>query len=173
MCDCRRAGNFSPLRRLQDNITAADKKLVATEAQVDTQEKELCQTTKQSFGQLKAVLKQREMELLNKAACDSGPGEEGCSDDSEKESPNGRDRNREAGGTCEAECGEHERPRSDGDPRTTAGQDGGGRETLSATVSGTNHHCRHHLQPSLSQHHSQRSGGCVSTLTENWRDVSN
>ena len=41
--------------------------LVATEAQVDAQKKEVCQNIKQSFGQLKAVLEQRETELQNKA----------------------------------------------------------------------------------------------------------
>ena len=59
--------SLTPLRKVQANITGADKKLVATEAQVDAQEKELCQTIKRSFAQLKAVLEQREMELLNKA----------------------------------------------------------------------------------------------------------
>ena len=58
-------------------------------------------------------------------SCDSGPGEEGCSDGSEEGPPNGRDRNLEPGGVCRADCGEHERPRSDSDPHTTAGQDGG------------------------------------------------
>ena len=55
------------LRKVQANITGADKKLVATEAQVEAQEKEVCQTIKRSFSQLKAVLEQRETELLNKA----------------------------------------------------------------------------------------------------------
>ena len=55
------------LRKVQVNITGADKKLVATEAQVDAQEKEVCQTIKRSFVQLKAVLEQREMKVLNKA----------------------------------------------------------------------------------------------------------
>ena len=59
--------SLTPLRKVQANITGADKKLVATEAQVDTQEKEVCQTIKQSFAQLKAILEQRETELLNKA----------------------------------------------------------------------------------------------------------
>ena len=59
--------SLTPLRKVQANITGADKKLVATEAQVDAQEKEVCQTIKRSFAQLKAVLEQRETELLNKA----------------------------------------------------------------------------------------------------------
>ena len=59
--------SLTSLRKVQANITGADKKLVATEAQVDAQEKEVCQTIKRSFVQLKAVLEQREMELLNKA----------------------------------------------------------------------------------------------------------
>ena len=56
-----------PLRKVQAHITGADKKLVATEAQVEAQEKEVCQTIKRSFAQLKAILEQRETELLNKA----------------------------------------------------------------------------------------------------------
>ena len=59
--------SLTSLRKVQANITGADKKLVATEAQVDAQEKEVCQTIKRSFAQLKAILEQREMELLNKA----------------------------------------------------------------------------------------------------------
>ena len=62
LCD-----SLTLLRKVQANIMGADKKLVATEAQVDAQEKEVCQTIKQSFAQLKAILEQREMELLNKA----------------------------------------------------------------------------------------------------------
>ena len=41
--------------------------MVATEVQVDAQGKEIGQTIKQSFAQLKAILEQREMELLNQA----------------------------------------------------------------------------------------------------------
>ena len=59
--------SLTPLRKVQANITGADKKLVATEAQVDAQEKEVCQTIKRSFARLKADLEQRETELLNKA----------------------------------------------------------------------------------------------------------
>ena len=66
--ECRKQlhGSLLPLRKVQTNITDADKKLVATEAQVVAQKKEICQTIKQSFGQLKAVLEQRETELLSK-----------------------------------------------------------------------------------------------------------
>ena len=59
--------SLTPLRKVQANITGADRKLLTTEAQVDAQEKEVCQTIKQSFAQLKAILEQRETELLNKA----------------------------------------------------------------------------------------------------------
>ena len=59
--------SLTPLQKVQANITGADKKLVATEAQVDAQEKEICQTIKRSFAQLKAILEQQETELLNKA----------------------------------------------------------------------------------------------------------
>ena len=59
--------SLTPLQKIQANITGADKKLVTTEAQLDAQEKEVCQTIKRSFAQLKAILEQRETELLNKA----------------------------------------------------------------------------------------------------------
>ena len=55
-------------KAVQANITGADKKLVSTEVQVDAREKDDCQTIKRSFAQLKAVLDQREMKLLNEAA---------------------------------------------------------------------------------------------------------
>ena len=74
---------------------------------MDTQEKKVCQTIKRSFAQLKAVLEQRETEMLNKAVT-LALGEEGCSDSSEEVSPNGRCRNPEPGGVCGAEPGEHE-----------------------------------------------------------------
>ena len=50
--------SLTPLRKVQANITSADKKLVATKAQVDAQEKEVCHAIKRSFAQLKAVLEQ-------------------------------------------------------------------------------------------------------------------
>ena len=62
LCD-----SLTLLRKVQANITGADEKLVATEVQVDAQEIEIGQTIKQSFAQLKAILEQREMELLNQA----------------------------------------------------------------------------------------------------------
>ena len=67
--ECRKQlrDSLLPLRKVQANITGADKKLVATEAQVDAQKKEICQTVKKSFGQLKATVEQRETELLSKA----------------------------------------------------------------------------------------------------------
>ena len=59
--------SLTPLRKVQANITGADRMLLATEAQVDAQEKEVCQTIKRSFAQLKVALEQQETELLNKA----------------------------------------------------------------------------------------------------------
>ena len=82
-------------------------------------------------------------------SADSGPGVEGCSNGSEEGAPNGPNRNPEPGEVCVAECGEHQRPRSDGHPHTTAVQGGGGRETSSAAVSGSSHHCRPGLPLSL------------------------
>ena len=79
----------------------------------------------------------------------TGPGEEGCSGSSEEGAASGPGRTPESGGVCGTERGEHERPRSDGHPHTTADQGGGGRQTTSAAVSGASHHCQHRLQPSL------------------------
>ena len=54
------------LQKIHANITGADKKLAGTEAQVGSQEEEVCQIIKQSFHQLKSVLEQRETELMKK-----------------------------------------------------------------------------------------------------------
>ena len=114
--------SLTPLRKVQANIAGADnKKLAGTEAQVDSQKEKVCNSVRQSFRQLKAVLEQRETELVKKSA-DSGPREGGCSDGSEEGSPNGPDRNPEPGGVCRTERGEHKRRRSDEHPLTTAVQ---------------------------------------------------
>ena len=55
-----------PLRRVQANIAGAYKKLAGTKIQVGSQEEEVCKSVKQSFRQLKAVLEQRETELVKK-----------------------------------------------------------------------------------------------------------
>ena len=58
------------MKNFQANIAGANKKLAGTEAQVGSQEEEVCKTIKQSFHHLKVVveqqLEQRETELLNK-----------------------------------------------------------------------------------------------------------
>ena len=62
--------SLAPLKNFQANIASANKKLAGTEAQVGSQEEEVCKTIKQSFHHLKVVLEQqleqRETELLNK-----------------------------------------------------------------------------------------------------------
>ena len=58
--------SLTPLRRVQANITVADKKLAGTVAQVGTQEEEICKSVRRSFRQLKTVLEQRETELVKK-----------------------------------------------------------------------------------------------------------
>ena len=59
--------SLAPLRKVQADIAGAEKKLNATEAQVDTQKNEVCKSLKQSFDQLKALLDQRKVELVKKA----------------------------------------------------------------------------------------------------------
>ena len=58
--------SLTPLRRVQANIAGADKKLDGTETQVGSQVEEICKSVRQSFRQLKAVLEQRETELVKK-----------------------------------------------------------------------------------------------------------
>ena len=59
--------SLTPLRKVQGNIAGADnKKLAGTEAQVGCQKEKVCKSIRQSFHQLKAVLEQRETELVKK-----------------------------------------------------------------------------------------------------------
>ena len=139
--------SLAPLRKVQADIARAEKKLNATEAQVDTQKNEVCKSLEQSFDHLKALLDQRKVELVKKAIALAQ--EKKCSGSSEEGAASGPGRTPEPGGVCGAERGEYERPRSDGHPHTTADQGGGGRETTSSAVSGASHQCRHLLQPSL------------------------
>ena len=60
--------SLAPLRKVQADISRAEKKLNATEAQVDTQKNEVCKSLEQSFDQLKALLDQRKAELVKKAS---------------------------------------------------------------------------------------------------------
>ena len=60
--------SLAPLRKVQADIAGAEKKLDATEAQVDTQKNEVCKSLEQSFDQLKALLDQRKAELVRKAS---------------------------------------------------------------------------------------------------------
>ena len=61
LCD-----SLSPLRRVEANIAGANKKLAGTKTQVGSQGGELCKSVEQSFHQLKAILEQRETELVKK-----------------------------------------------------------------------------------------------------------
>ena len=59
--------SLTPLQKVQANIAGADnKKLAGTEAQVGSQKVMVCNSVRQSFCQLKAVLEQRETELVKK-----------------------------------------------------------------------------------------------------------
>ena len=60
--------SLAPLRKVQADIAGAEKKLNATEAQVDTQKNEVYKSLEQSFDQLKALLDQRKAELVKKAS---------------------------------------------------------------------------------------------------------
>ena len=59
--------SLTPLQNVQAKIKGTDEKIVDIEAQVNAQEKSVCQTIKQSFAQLKAILERRETELLKQA----------------------------------------------------------------------------------------------------------
>ena len=58
--------SLTPLQRVRANIAGANKKLAGTKTQVGSQEEEVCKTVEQSFRHLKAVLEQRETELVKK-----------------------------------------------------------------------------------------------------------
>ena len=60
--------SLAPLRKVQAKIAGAEKKLNATEAQVDTQKNKVCMSLEQSFDQLKALLDQQKAELVKKAS---------------------------------------------------------------------------------------------------------
>ena len=60
--------SLAPLKMVQADISGAEKKLNATEAQVDAQKNEVCKSLEQSFHQLKALLEQRKTELVKKAS---------------------------------------------------------------------------------------------------------
>ena len=58
--------SLTPLRRVQANIAGANKKLAGTKTQVGSQGEEVCKSVVQCFRQLKAILEQREAELVKK-----------------------------------------------------------------------------------------------------------
>ena len=67
---CRKTLRYSlaPLRKVQADIAGAEKKLNATEAQVDTQTNDVCKSLEQSFDQLKALLDQQKAELVKRVS---------------------------------------------------------------------------------------------------------
>ena len=67
-CASQSSDSLAPLRTVQADIAGAEKKLNATEAQVDTEKNEVCKSLEQSFDQLKALLDQRKTELVKKAS---------------------------------------------------------------------------------------------------------
>ena len=58
--------SLTPLRRVQANIAGANKKLAGTKTQVGSQGEEVYKSVVQCFRQLKALLEQRETELVKK-----------------------------------------------------------------------------------------------------------
>ena len=58
--------SLAPLQKVQTDLVEAEKRLVSEEAKVGRQEEEVCRSIRWSFEQLKAVLEQREAELVGK-----------------------------------------------------------------------------------------------------------
>ena len=59
--------SLAPLQKVQADIAGAEKTVDAEQVKVDTQKKEVCKSIKQSFDKLRALLDQREVELVKKA----------------------------------------------------------------------------------------------------------
>ena len=59
--------SLAPLQKVQADIAGAEKTVDAEQVKVDTQKKEVCKSIKQSFDNLRALLDQREVELVKKA----------------------------------------------------------------------------------------------------------
>ena len=55
-----------PLRKIQAGVASADENLCKTEDRIDAQGEAIYKTIQESFGQLKALLQEREAELLSK-----------------------------------------------------------------------------------------------------------
>ena len=58
--------SLAPLQEIQSNISDADNNLARTEVQVSNQENQVHQSVKQSFTQVRAIIEQRETELVKK-----------------------------------------------------------------------------------------------------------
>ena len=59
--------SLAPLQKVQADIAGAEKTVDAEQVKVDAQKKEVCKSIKQSFDNLRALLDQREVELVKKA----------------------------------------------------------------------------------------------------------
>ena len=59
--------SLAPLQKVQADIAGAEKTVDAEQVKVDAQKKEICKSIKQSFDKLRALLDQREVELVKKA----------------------------------------------------------------------------------------------------------
>ena len=59
--------SLAPLQKVQADIAGAEKTVDAEQVKVDAQKKEVCKSIKQSFDKLRALLDQREVELVKKA----------------------------------------------------------------------------------------------------------
>ena len=60
--------SLAPLQKVQADLAEVEKRLVSEEAKVGRQEEEVCRSIRRSYEQLKAVLEQREVELVGKVS---------------------------------------------------------------------------------------------------------
>ena len=60
--------SLAPLQKVQADIARAEKTLISEEAKMDTQKREVCKSIEESFEKLKAVLEQRQAELVKRAS---------------------------------------------------------------------------------------------------------
>ena len=59
--------SLAPIQKVQTDIADAEKTVEAEQVKVDAQKKEVCKSIKQSFDKLRALLDQREVELVKRA----------------------------------------------------------------------------------------------------------
>ena len=132
-------------------LPGAEKRVVSEEAKVERQREEVCGAIQQSFEQLKAVLERRKAELVGKVSSLAQEKKNALAAQAQKTVLQVAQKEiqlltelveRNVESTSDQDLM--------GIRRTTAEQDGEGRETPSTAVIGANSHCRHHLPPSLS-----------------------